>query len=194
MSHPRLLRLFFDYVDPASYLLEHRLRKLEGATTFRLAHQPFELTPPPSPRPALRESETLRRWERMLEPGKEMGIQMKRPWIVPWSRKAHELASHAAAKGCFREIHDTLFRAYLVEGVDIGRVDVLVELAARHALDPKETKAALDIDLHGSSVMEARQAALDMGVREVPTLLWLGRRLEGYPDQANLARFLALEP
>jgi len=130
----------------------------------------------------------------MAEGGKRLGIQMKRPWIVPWSRKAHELAHHASAKGCFREIHDTLFRAYLVEGVDIGRVDILVELGRRHGLEPMETKAALDIDLHESSVIESRKEALGMGVHQAPTLLWLERKLEGYPDEGDLMRFLALEP
>jgi predicted DsbA family dithiol-disulfide isomerase len=130
----------------------------------------------------------------MTEAGRTMGIQMERPWIVPWTRKAHELACHAARKGCFREIHDTLFRAYLVEGVDIGRVDILVELGRRHGLEPMETKAALDIDLYGKSVVDGREAALGIGVDQTPTLFFLGRKLGGYPEEEKLARFLAPEP
>lgn len=193
MNDPRRLRLYFDYVDPASLLLERRLRSLEGPTTFFLDLIPFELAPPPTPRPPLEESITFQRWQELVDEGDPLGIRMKRPWLVPWSRKAHELAIHGEGKGCFRQIHDTLFRAYLVDGSDIGRVDVLVELAAKHDLDAMETKAALDIDLHGRAVEEARVAGREAGVREPPTLIWLDRTLTGYPDEEDLARFLALD-
>jgi protein-disulfide isomerase len=43
-------------------------------------------------------------------------------------------------------------------------------------------------------VIETRKEALDMGVHQVPTLLWLGKKLEGYPTEEDLTRFLALEP
>jgi predicted DsbA family dithiol-disulfide isomerase len=129
----------------------------------------------------------------MEEAGKGLGIELTRPWIVPWSRKAHELAFLARKGGCFQEIHDTLFRAYLSEGVDIGRVDVLVELARRHGLDPMETKASLDVDLHRESVLKRRKDALDAGVTRPPALLWRqGRSLDGCPDDQTLREFLAL--
>jgi len=188
-----MLRFFFDYVDPASLLLERHLRSMEGPTTFFLEPIPFELVPFPDPRPTLEESVTYRRWGELEKEGAAAGIRMRRPWLVPWSRKAHELALQAKSKACFREIHDTLFRAYLVDGLDIGRVDVLVELAAGHGLDAMETKAALDVDAHDSAVEEARATAREAGVEGPPTLVWLGRVLAGYPDREELARFLALD-
>ena len=192
MSDSTVLRLYFDYIDPASYLLESRLRKVEGATTFTLVPEPFELSPPPSPLLDPNGEEGAELWKGMEEEGTRLGIELGRPWIVPWSRKAHELARQAHGKGCFREIHDALFRAYLSQGLDIGRVDVLVDLARQLGLDPTETKAALDVDLHGEAVVKGRKEALEVGIERPPTLLWQGRLLEGYPEETVLREFLAL--
>ena len=191
MNGPADLRLFFDYVDPASFLLERRLRESVSSTAFVLVLEPFELSPPPTPLLDPEEGTWIRFWEAMEEEGKGLGVSLKRPWIVPWSRKAHELASVAEKEGCSLEIHDSLFRAYLSEGRDIGRVDVLVDLARKHGLDPMETKAALDVDAQRESVLEKRQRALDAGVTRPPTLVWQGRRMDGYPDDRTLREFLA---
>jgi len=193
MNGPRLLRLFYDYVDPASYLLEHRLRGLEDSTPFSLVLESFELSSPPAVLIDPEEVGWARHWEAMEEAGAGLGIELKRPRIVPWSRKAHELAVLAGKEGCFPEIHDSLCRAYLSERMDIGRVDVLVDLARRHGLDPMKTKVALDVDLHRESVLRKRQEGMDAGVTRPPALLWQGRRMDGYPDDRTLREFLALD-
>jgi predicted DsbA family dithiol-disulfide isomerase len=190
MNGHRILSLFFDYVDPASYLLELRLRRMEGPSTFGLAVEPFELSTPPAPLLDPQGPDFVSDWDAMVAAGKELGEDLKAPWIVPWTRKAHELAQQAEKEGCFREIHDTLYRAYLIEGLDIGRVDVLVDLAGRHGLDPMETKVVLDIDAHRNLVVEKRQVGLGVGVSKPPALVLDGRRLDGYPDDQTLSEFL----
>ena len=192
MNNPGVLRLFFDYVDPASYLLDRRLRLLEKSGGFKLALAAFEISPPPGPLLNPEEGAWAQHWNSFEEAGRELEIELKRPWIVPWSRKAHELAFHARKEGCFPEIHETLFRAYLLEGLDIGRVDVLVDLGRKHGLDPTETKTVLDIDLHRASVLEARDEALKAGATQPPTLVFDGRRMDGYPDDDTLGTFLDL--
>ena len=193
MDDSTSLRLCFDYVDPASYLLDLRLRLRAGPTTFRLIRTPFEAALPVDGLLDPESPPIVRHWEEMSTAAAAMGLELRRPWIVPWSRKAHELAFHGKKKGCFEEIHDALFEAYLLEGRDIGRVDVLVEMAGRAGMDERDVKVALDVDSHLEAVLGARGEALDLGVRRPPTLLWMGRRLEGYPDDATLEGFLALE-
>ena len=192
MNHTRVLQLFFDYVDPACFLLEHRLRALAGKASFTLLLEPFEVSVPPTPLLDPERPEILRHWEEMMQEGTRLGLGLTRPWIIPWTRKAHELALSAKGKGCFQEIHDTLFRAYLVEGLDIGRVDILVSLAGKQGLDASETKAVLDIDQYLEAVEAKRQEARDRGVTQTPTLIWMGQQLSGYPDDATLREFLAL--
>jgi predicted DsbA family dithiol-disulfide isomerase len=99
--------------------------------------------------------------------------------LVPWTRKAHELALHAREKQLFPEVHAALFRAYLHEGRDIGRVDVLVSLAAEVGLEREEARTVLGVDRHAATVDGLRGEAERLGVRGVPTLLVAGERIEG---------------
>lgn len=190
MKSPDLLHLFFDYVDPASFLLEQRIRAREDSALFPLVLEPFELRPPPLELLDVQDEGWSAHWDSMASAAEGMGIPLVRPWIVPWTRKAHELAMHAREARRLREIHEAIFRAYLQEGRDIGRIDVLVALAQDHGLDGSAVKPVLDVDRHAESVEKKRTRALELGVRRVPTLLWRGRTLEGYPDPAVLETFL----
>ena len=192
MNDTRVLQLFFDYVDPACLILEQRLGGLAEKASFTLLLEPFEVSVPSTPLLDPERPEILRHWEEMKEEGTRLGLVLKPPWIIPWTRKAHELALYAEGKGCFQEIHDTLFRAYLVEGLDIGRVDILVSLARKQGLDASETKAVLDIDQYLETVEAKRHEALELGVTQTPTLVWMGKQLSGYPDDEALREFLAL--
>ena len=189
MTEPRALHLFFDYVDPASFLLEHRLRARPDFGSLQLHLHPFELHPPPNvlldP-----EMEWAGRWAPLERAAREMGFSLSRPWIVPWTRKAHELAALANETGCLAKVHDALFRAYLLDGQDIGRIDVLVELGRKSGMDPLETKAVLDVDRFQEHVETRRGAGVEARVTRVPTLLLHDMRLEGYPKAADLENFL----
>jgi predicted DsbA family dithiol-disulfide isomerase len=190
MPRSRDLILFFDYVDPASFLLESRLRGLISEEGPTLIPEPLEIRPPPEPLLDPEDGGWRDRWDSMAQLGERLGVELKRPWIVPWTPKAHELAVHAKDNGCFRDIHDALFRAYLQEGRDIGRVDVLVEIGRSGGLDPGETKAVLDVDRNTQAVEEGRARAAEMGILRVPTLWIDGRMLADYQEDEALRGFL----
>ena len=191
MSAAQPIVLYFDYVDPASFLLERRLRPLLQGHESELTLEPLEVRPPPLSLLDPEDGPWRERWEDMAPEARTRSVPLADPWIVPWTRKAHELARHARDKGRFREIHDALFQAFLEEGRDIGRVDVLTELAGEHGLDRSEAKAVLDVDRYSEEVEAARARAEAAGITRVPTLLWKDRILEGYPDPESLDRFLA---
>ena len=189
MAAPEPLRLYFDYVDPASFLLEQRIRALIHSSFFSLVLHPLELRPPPNPLLDPGE-ECAQRWAPLEEDAQELGIRLSPPLIVPWTRKAHELALHAGEHGCFEDIHDALFRAYLGGGQDIGRIDILVELAREQGLDPLEAKAVLDVDRFQDPLDTRRREGLERGVTRTPTLVRGGEALEGYPKADELENFL----
>lgn len=191
MTRPDTLFFYYDYVDPVSYSLIHRLQESAWIRRFSLMPMPFELNPPPSPLLDPKGEEFRRLWDRLSEEGQALGFELRRPWIVPWTRKAHELAFHATEKDCFEEIHEAIFRAYLIEGRDIGRVDVLVEIARNGGLDPQDTKAVLDVDRHREAVEEARVEGLGVGITTLPALVWNEKKLEGNPSSETLRSFLA---
>jgi 2-hydroxychromene-2-carboxylate isomerase len=189
---------WYDYVDPASYLVELLLRELEAAdpgdgvprSRALTRRRPLEVVPPP--RPLLDPS--LPPWslhlEAMREEARRMGVSLAPPPLIPWTRKAHELALHAAEKGCFPAIHRAIFDGFFRDSRDIGRVDVLVEIAVGCGLDRSETRAVLDVDRFAAAVGEERAAAAAAGVRGVPTLIRSRGLLEGFCDRARLREFL----
>jgi len=188
---PDAPQFWFDYVDPASYLAELRLREAEGVTGRWAERLGLEIVPPPMPPLVGDELEWAGRWEEVAEAGRGAGIPLERPRFVPWTRKAHELAMHAASVGVFAEVHDALFRAYLWEGQDIGRIDVLLGVAAGAGLSRSEVRTVLGVDRYLPTLLDLRERAERQGVRGVPTLAREERRLEGLTDVATLAALLA---
>ncbi|TVP78183.1 MAG: hypothetical protein EA352_02435 [Gemmatimonadales bacterium] len=201
----RRLRISFDFVDPGSRLVHALLPEDLAACAI---WEPLELAPPH--RPPLDPAAPL--WVEMHESlatdARNHGIALRTPDVVPRTRKAHELALHAAEQGCLPAILQTLFEAHFEAGVDLGRVDALVELASAVGLDPAETRTVLGVDRFRPAVEEARANILRRGVRGVPTLEWTAdpgtpddpdpnappTRLEGFRDPESLAAFLRPSP
>lgn len=183
-------RLYFDYVDPGSLLLGRRLDRVAPDAGVAVRWVPFEVRPPPESLIDPRSTAWRRYWTAVNEEAGAEGLQLRAPSRVPWTRKAHELGLHAEEKGRFPEMREALFRAFLSEGRDLGRVDVLVELAGGCGLDPTEAKATLDVDRYAAEVVRLRSDGEARGVRGVPTLVAGDRYLDGIPSITELRAFL----
>lgn len=186
--------LYFDFVDPLSFLLERELLAVEKRTGWSVDRIGIEINPPPNPLTTPDDPLWAPRWEQALAIAAEMGVALSKPRVVPWSRKAHELLRHAEAAGKGAEIRDAVFRAYFLKGLDIGRVDVLVAQARDAALDVTESKAVLDVDRFGEDITTRRDTAVRAGVRTVPLLVSGPRRIEGFRNRASLSTFLDGSP
>ena len=191
MSEPAAT-LYFDFVDPLSYLLVRELEATGVAPAERLTWHPLELRPPPTPLVGIDDDALAPRWEGARTLARERDISFDPHPLVPWTRKAHELVLHARESGGadVHRLRKRIFEAYLLEGRDIGRVDVLVELALAEGLDRTGTKAVLDVDRHQARVAELRTRALERGVSDTPTLVSGERRLEGFHNGDALGTLL----
>ena len=178
--------VYFDLVDPLSYLVARELEAL-GRRGDPPVWRPFELRPPPTPLTTVSDPALAERWSRAREAGTDVVFAPGE--LVPWTRKGHELLFHTPPERS-DELRMRLFEAYLLEGRDIGRVDVLVEAARSLGLDATETKAVLDVDRHTAEVVEARAEAEAVGVADTPVLLHGSRRLEGFHNRTTLGTFL----
>ena len=107
------------------------------------------------------------------------------------SRLAQELAKWADTEPGGQPLHDRLYRAYFVDGRNIGDVDVLVELAAsagrradeaRRVLQERRFKEAVDADW----VLSARA-----GVTGVPTFAAGGSQVVGAQPEAVLRNLMS---
>jgi predicted DsbA family dithiol-disulfide isomerase len=183
---PVRLEVFSDFVCPFSYLAEPALERLraEGVT---VAYRAFELRPYPAPLPDPADPGAAAAWTAAVAPlAERLGIEIRRPPLQPRSRKAHELAAFAAEKGCRDEVRRALYRAHFVEGRDIGRIDVLVELAAGAGLDASEAKVVLDLDSYAAGVVAAQQEAWEREIVGVPSFVAGTRLLVGWHDYRDL--------
>jgi predicted DsbA family dithiol-disulfide isomerase len=95
------------------------------------------------------------------------------------SRLAQELGKWADTQPGGEAIHDAMFRAYFVDGRNIGDVTVLLDIAkevgldeakAREVLEKRSFKAAIDADWKKSR---------DYGVTGVPTFVHDGKGVVG---------------
>ncbi len=183
-------QFFFDFIDPLSYLEARELAGLEGGTPPSTAWVGLELRPPPTPLATVSDPSLAERWALAHAEAKGAGVELRPPELVPWSRKAHELSLFAESQGKADVIRMRIFESYLLEGADIGRIDVLVEIGRTAGLDVTETKAVLDVDRFQAAVVAARADALAGGVSSTPTIVASGGRLEGFHNRTTLGTFL----
>lgn len=182
--------LYFDFVDPISYLLERELSGLPDDLTGAVERVAYEVRPPPAPLVVIDDECFAHRWSLARELATASGASLSPPRLVPWSRKAHELHLFARAQGVGSEVRAAVFESYHVRGRDIGRVDVLIEVGSASGLDPTETKAVLDVDRFEGDVTESRRAAAAHRVVDPPTLVLDSARLEGFHNRTTLSTFL----
>lgn len=187
---PEPTLIYFDFVDPLSYLVARELIGLAEADMAEAAvvWLPFELRPPPTPLTTSNDPSLADRWRQGRAEASRLGIELAPAELVPWTRKAHELMMHAGPRS--DALRMRIWEAYLVEGKDIGRVDVLVGLARDAGLDATETKAVLDVDRYEADVVELRGDALAADIRDAPTIVSGSRRIEGFHNRTALGTFL----
>jgi predicted DsbA family dithiol-disulfide isomerase len=87
------------------------------------------------------------------------------------SRLAQELAKWAATKGMEEKITDALFRAYFVDVRNIGKADVLSEIAAENGLPADQATDVLLSRAYKDAVDEDWRRCAAYGVNAVPTFL-----------------------
>jgi len=190
------IRFTFDYVDPGSFLLHALLLRWreQGREIPEVEWAPLELRPPPLPLLDTREPAWRAMTEALEQEAHRLSIPFRIPATAPRTRKAHELGLHALERGVHGLVHDLLFRAHFEEGLDLGRVDVLADLAVKAGLDRAEVRTVLGVDRFLPQVQEIRSRVLAEGIRGVPTLEWGGSRLEGFKGPEALRELLEGEP
>lgn len=187
---PPTVRLWFDFVDPLSYLTELEMRAVASSLAEPVERVGFELAPPPAPLTWIDEP----RWSSRLALARPMaasaGVTLAPPPVVPWTRKAHELHLHAQGLGNGDDVRLAIYRAYFERGQDIGRIDRLVAVAEACGLDPAAARTVLGVDRHEGDVLAARAAAIAAGVTDVPALTTGARMRQGFHNRADLLTLL----
>ena len=87
------------------------------------------------------------------------------------SRLAQELGKWADTQPGGEAIHDALFRAYFVEGRDISRPEVLLEIAERAGLSVDDAREVLERRTFKEAVDADWALSREYGITGVPTFV-----------------------
>jgi predicted DsbA family dithiol-disulfide isomerase len=178
-----------DVVCPWCYLGEKRLEEALAQETGPVVvrWRPYQLDPT-IPAGGLDRTEYLEKkfgksgrlqsaHENLTRLGAEVGVPFAFDKIKrsPNTLDAHRLIGWAAAAGVQAQVADRLFKAYFVEGRDIGDHGVLTEIASECDLDASEVEKLLAGETDVDVVRQEIEQAQSMGVSGVPFFIFGGR-------------------
>jgi predicted DsbA family dithiol-disulfide isomerase len=90
---------------------------------------------------------------------------------TPSTFAAHRLVWYAAQQGKQNEVVESLFRAYFLEGKNIGELKTLVRVAAEAGLDRTETDTFLTSEQGVVEVKAEEAVGRRLGIRGVPSFV-----------------------
>ena len=181
-----------DAICPWCYIgkrqLERALAMLaDEGLRFSVHWNPFQLNPD---MPAEgRDRAAYRAWKfgsaekaaaldaRITEAAAGVGLAFRTDLMLrtPNTIQAHRLIWFAGQNGVQDAVMETVFKAYFIQGRDIGEAAVLADCATEAGLDRAEVLAFLATDLADREMRAADQAAREAGVSGVPSFF-----LDGY--------------
>jgi len=186
MADPIILEVFTDYVCPWCYLGDNRVKQIKQNydISVQLVHFPLH---PDTPA----EGRTL---QDMFGCGPEE-IEVKNTRMkglmeaegLPYGTRSHTYNSRLAQEiGIWAEtqpggdaIHDRFFEAYFVKGLNVGDVEVIVDVVKSIGLDEAEARAVLGERRFRDAVDADWEKSRNYGVTGVPTFVSNGQGLVG---------------
>src|SRR5712692_1710901 len=181
------LTIVSDVICPWCFVAKKNLEKaLELAGTglaVAITWRPFELNPD-MPKEGMNRREyrsnKFGSWEQsqtldaqVASAGKLAGITFHHDLMqrTPNTFNAHRLIWLAGQEGVQDTIVEALFRAYFVEGRDVGNVDVLIDIASRGGIAHDRVQAFFAGHEGVAEVSKAARSASQSGISGVPTFI-----------------------
>ncbi len=205
-ANPLTIDVISDVVCPWCYLGEKRLAQalLDEPGPVVVRWRPYQLDPT-IPEGGLDRMEYMEKkfgrdgrlgaiHDRLVALGREAGVSFAFDKIAraPNTLDAHRLIRWSASAGVQGAVVDRLFRAYFVEGRDVGDRGVLLDIAAECGLDAglvaNLLEGGADVEAVRNSIAEAQA----IGVTGVPFFIFAGRLgVPGAQDVEALKRAMA---
>ena len=175
-----------DTICPWCFIGKRRFEKalaLSGRNDIMVAWRPFQLNPDMPGEGIAREAYLTAKFgntERMqkiygaiAETGQGEGIDFRFERIAraPNTLASHRLVKFAAKHGHQDAIVEALFRAYFMDGRDVGEMETLADIGAEVGLSRDETAAYLHSLEDRDEVMAADVYARRLGINGVPCFI-----------------------
>lgn len=186
-ENPFLLEVVSDTICPWCFIGKKRLGTaldaLGDKIAFDLRWRPFELNPD-MPREGVDRrryrSAKFGSWEKSLAldaqvtaAGAADGLEFhhERMEKTPNTLASHVLIRLAGEYGLQDEVVEAVFRAYFIDGEDVGDPAVLATIGAQTGLDRTAIERALDDEALRQAVQDEARAFSQSGINGVPTVL-----------------------
>jgi len=181
------ITVYSDYICPFCYLGHHRLQRLRDSYDLKINWCFLEIHPETSAEGATIDSLGYpdEQWQKMLQNlehiAKEENIPLSRLDFTTNSRDALLLSE--AAKQCGRDkfyaLHEKLFDAYFVDGINIGDKNKLREIAGSCAIDENIIDSAWTEDKYNQHLLDNLNSARKHRIQGVPSFVFGEKILAG---------------
>jgi predicted DsbA family dithiol-disulfide isomerase len=186
------ITVYSDVICPWCYVGKRRFEAGAAALglqdRFAISWKPFELNPN-MPADGIERSvyrtqkfgaEKAAQFDRQLaETGRESGIPFAfdKMTRTPNTRLAHRLIWQAGEQGIETQnaLVERLFKAYFEDARDIGRIDVLQDLAVRAGVKTADARTALEDETSLDAVLDLEDTGIRMGIQGVPFFILIGK-------------------
>ncbi|WP_349408892.1 DsbA family protein [Pseudalkalibacillus sp. SCS-8] len=153
--------------------------------------KPFELRPEPVEPLDPNSAYIQNAWKHSVKPlAEKLGVEMNFPPVQPRTQLAFEGFQYAKENGKANEYNHRMLKAFFVEGMDLGDIDVLVKLAEEVGLDPDGYREAVESRKYRESHQAALAEAAQRDIRAVPTFFIGERKLQGLYPADRLAQII----
>lgn len=198
MNTPVPVSFFFDYACPFCYVGSARLQRLASNYALDISWRFIEIHPenPPEGKPIDQLGYDPDQWRAMMSNLRGMlaedGLPFAERNFTTNTRGALVLSQAVLSQrpARFQTFHNALFHAYFADRMNIGDPDVLRALATDHGVGDL-VDSAWNSGEYLARLLDHVEAARDLGLTGVPTLVVAGRPFVGAVSVDTLAHALA---
>jgi predicted DsbA family dithiol-disulfide isomerase len=128
--------------------------------------------------------------EQLIRTAKELDLPFGKREKTFNSRMAQELGKFAEQEGKGDDFHNSVFKAYFADGLNIGLPSTLTDLSAKIGLGSESVQEVLEKRLFKEAVDKDWTRSYQMGVTAVPTFMMNGMSLVGAQPYEKLVQMM----
>lgn len=181
-----LIEIWTDFMCPLCYIqktnLDVALSEMEHLEAFEVVYRPFQLFPDAPSKTGrnyydytsmthggMPVAQVIEGNRPVLELARSVGLNYNYGILIPTNTgRALQVSLYAQEKEKAKEWSARAYKAYFVEGLDIGEPKTLAFLAQQAGLDPKETLSILEHANYKYRVDGERLRGIEIGIKGLP--------------------------
>jgi predicted DsbA family dithiol-disulfide isomerase len=189
----KTVRVWSDFVCPYCMLADEVLQDAAQGLDIEIVWEPFELRPYPAPTLKPEDEYLPDVWKHSVYPlAEHLKVPISLPTISPqpYTRLAFIGFQYAREQGRGNAYVQAVFRAFFQKNLDIGKKEVLLDIAHEAGLNRLTFAEALESASYAAKHDRALQDARAFDVTAVPVILVGEQKFVGLPEKQALRRAL----